>query len=227
MTSKSFPKFLFIALGAVAVLVLVVLIFSVSPTPKVEVTKPAVPFSIKKEENFNAGILVRKNFRVVMSSKATGQEVKSVIDYIIGETINHDKNIDEISVVVYDREEDINGAYTLAKGDWAFNGQWGSTSQDAGQNNDRTGYKIGYDLSQFQNSESKDKPTDREMEIYNYYWDILNEPGNPSGETIHPLWLKDANPWERERMTKVFKKYNLTNDQMADIVAKVIGWRTQ
>lgn len=159
-----------------------------------------------------------------MSSKATEQEVKSVIDYIIRETINRDNNIDEISVLVYDREKDVDGAYTLAKGDWAFNGQWGSTSQDAGQKNDRTGYKTSYDLKKLQ-ADATDKPTDHEMEVYNYYWDILNEPGNPAGTTVGPLWLEDANPWERERMIKVLKKYNLSNKQLADIISKIIEWR--
>lgn len=88
------------------------------------------------------------------------KDLKFTVSHIIDEEISKDGDLDEIIVFVSDREQDINSAY-VARAIWAFEGELGKITKEVAKNNDRSSYKIKWDIpiKENQNSLKKDEGT--------------------------------------------------------------------
>ena len=91
---------------------------------------------------------IRKEYRIIVPVDITKEELESTIAKCIKDQSTQDKDIDEIVVFVYDSEEKINGAYTLAKAEWCPNGNWSGVTQEIAKNNTRDSYKIVYNIKE-------------------------------------------------------------------------------
>ncbi len=70
--------------------------------------------------------------------------------------------------------------------------------------------------------ESTALSTDKELEIFDYYWEVFDESGNPRGYTTHPTVVDEyTNDWELERIKTVIEKYDITSDELFEIVMKL------
>lgn len=69
------------------------------------------------------------------------------------------------------------------------------------------------------------EPTAKEMEIYDLYWKKLDEAGNPREYINHPTNIEASNKWEKAKMQQVLNIYNISYDELFDIVIKVSFWK--
>jgi len=83
-------------------------------------------------------------YRIVVAPGLTQQEVKATINKLIVDETTKDRDIDEIGILVYDDKKDANDIYTVAKADWAPQGDWGSTTPQIASSNDRSAYQVTY-----------------------------------------------------------------------------------
>lgn len=177
-------------------------------------------YELKELED--APINKRREYRVVVFANLSEPEIKATINKVILDVTGSDRDLDEVSVLVYDDERDVQGAYTVAGATWAFGGRWGSTTPKIASSNSREGYSVSYDVKE---RSAENSPSEQNLTIYQDYWDTLNLPGNPLGYQNHPVVLDAANQWEIARITEVSKRHGLTVDQLLDIVIEVAVWK--
>jgi len=167
---------------------------------------------------------IRMEYRIVVPSDISKEELKATLVQVIKDKVNENEDIDEIIVFAYDREQDIDGAYTFGRVEWCPGGDWAGVTPAIASSNDRSSYKYVFDIKE-KVGEEEGKPTEKEFEIYNAYWEKLNEPGNPRGYENHPLSDESANSWEKEKIDEVAKLYNITRQEIYDIATKVTFWK--
>lgn len=166
----------------------------------------------------------RMTYKIVVPSDITKEELKATLIQVVKDKTAKNKDVDEIMVFAYDREQDIDNAYTYGKIEWCPNGNWAGVTSIIASSNDRSSYKYVFDIKE-KVGEEEGKPTEKELEIYDVYWEKLNEPGNPRGYTNHPTNLEASNKWERARMQQVLDAYNISYDELFDIVIEVSFWK--
>jgi len=180
--------------------------------------------SYTKEELAQSPLNIRMEYRIIVPSDIKKDELKATLIKVVKERTQENQDIDEVVVFAYDNEQDIDGPYTFGKIEWSPNGNWGGVTSVIASTNDRSSYKYVFDIKEKVGQE-EGKPTARELEIYNVYWEKLNEPGNPRGYTNHPTTLEASNEWEKARMQQVLNTYNISYDELFDIVIKVSLWK--
>ena len=167
---------------------------------------------------------IRMTYKIVVPSDITKEELKATLIQVIKDKTAKNKDVDEIMVFTYDREQDIDDAYTFGKVEWCPNGNWAGVTSIIASSNDRNSYKYVFDIKEKVGKE-EGRPTEKEIEIYDTYWEILNEPGNPRGYISHPTSDESANQWEKEKINEVVKLYGVTRQEIYDIVSKVTIWK--
>lgn len=167
---------------------------------------------------------IRMTYKILVPSDITKEELKATLIQVVKDKTAKNKDIDEIMVFAYDRKQDIDEAYTFGKVEWCPNGDWAGVTSAIASSNDRSSYKYVLDIKD-KVGEEEGKPTARETEIYDLYWEKLNEAGNPRGYTNHPTNLEASNEWEKARMQQVLNAYNISYDELFDIVIKVSFWK--
>jgi hypothetical protein len=98
-------------------------------------------YSIVKREDSSISGLTRFTYRVLVPENIRAVDVEPTSEKIIEELRNSNPEIDEIALFLYNRAP-VEGVYTVAAVDWAPNGEWGSTTLDIADSNDRSNYKI-------------------------------------------------------------------------------------
>lgn len=160
--------------------------------------------------------------RVVVSPDINESDLKATVTHVINEETSADKDLDEITAFIYDRNEDTESAYTVARAIWAYNGKLGTISKDAAQNNDRTGYQITWDIK----SRIKQPitfSTEEESNIYYKYQDVYKsvidefglDPFPRPGEKYAPT------PSKNKAMELTAKEFNITTSELAAILDRV------
>ncbi len=86
-------------------------------------------------------------YRVVVAPGLSEAQVRATINKLIIDETNKDGDIDEVGVLVYDDKKVSQGAYTVAKADWAPQGKWGSTTPQIASSNDRSNYQVNYQFA--------------------------------------------------------------------------------
>lgn len=84
----------------------------------------------------------RMSYRVVVPPTIKDMQVLPTFQKVLNEIISSDNEIDQIVIFMYSDKEVINGAYDVAKAEWAPNGEWGTVTPEIARNNDRTSYQI-------------------------------------------------------------------------------------
>lgn len=180
--------------------------------------------SYTQEELVQLPFNIRMTYSIIVPSDIKKDELKATLIKVIKEKIQENQDIDEIAVFAYDNKQDINSFYTFGKIEWCPNGKWDNVTSAIASTNNRSSYEYVFDIKEKVGQE-EGKPTAREIEIYNVYWEKLDESGNPRGYTNHPTALEASNEWEKIRMQQVVDIYNISHDELFDIVIKVSIWK--
>lgn len=177
--------------------------------------------SYTTEEINSLPLNVRKEYRVVISSDISEEELKSTLIQVVMDKTSENNDIDEVVVFAYDREEDVNDAFTLGKVEWCPNGDWGSVTPEIASSNDRSSYQYVFDIKdKVGNTDTSDVPTEREYEIYDYYekcyeaaWDNIDL-SDPTATVDEDLIMEE-----------VAKKYGITKEEAGRICDKVVLYK--
>ena len=180
--------------------------------------------SYTQEELAQLPLNIRMEYRIIVPSDIEKDELRATLIKVVKENVQENQDIDEVVVFAYDNESDIDGPYTFGKVEWCPNGNWAGVTSAVASTNDRSSYKYIFDIKDKVGQE-EGKPTAKEMEIYNIYWEKLNASGNPRGYTNHPTNLEASNEWEKAKMQQVLDTYNISYDELFDIVIKVSVWK--
>ncbi|HEX9826675.1 MAG TPA: hypothetical protein VGA80_08760 [Flavobacteriaceae bacterium] len=100
-------------------------------------------YEIKKEEDLGYGGIKRTQLRIVIPSGLEKNTVENNIKYAVIESYNK-KESDRISVLVYEKGDNIESAFSVGKGDFAPNGKWEEISSEISLEN----YKLNIDLNE-------------------------------------------------------------------------------
>lgn len=165
---------------------------------------------------------IRKQYRVLVPSDISKDELKSTLIQIVIDKTSENKDIDAIAIFAYDRKEDINDAYTFGTMNWCPNGNWGDVTPEITSNNDRSSYEYVFDIKDKVGDKNIERPTDLEFEINDYYyvcsdaeWDKidLSDPyAFVDEDTIYPI---------------IADKYGITKEEAKEICRKVSIYQMQ
>lgn len=188
------------------------------------IDKPLSSYSSLEIENLPLNL--RKEYRILVASEITKEELEATFKKFINEKTNENKDIDEIVVLAYDNKNDINDAYTYGKAEWCPNGKWGEVSPDIALSNNRESYKFNFQINdKVGNLEKSDKPSDREIEIYNELKHRLNRMfDDPDYYYVLETDAK-MQEYEKQQHEEVCKKYNISLEELDEIYYRVVGWK--
>jgi hypothetical protein len=165
---------------------------------------------------------IRKQYRVLVPSDISEEEVKATFTQIIMDETSKNNDIDAICIFAYDRKEDINGAYTIGKVDWCPNGNWGDVTSKIAETNDRSSYEYVFDIKGKVVNPTIDSPTELEFEIYDYFlvccddeWDKI--------DLNDPYAIVD----EELVAQKVAEHYGISVEKVDEICLKVVEYQYQ
>lgn len=165
-------------------------------------------YSIEKVDDVSIGTIIRKDLRVLISDadNLNENQLQDICKEIVTNYI--DKNdVNALTIYLFDDKNDINGTYTLGKCGYYPEGDIGNASNiTAG---DYKTFTYTFDINA---RDSSKKPTDLEIEIYNYLNDLLND-GDGSFE------------YEDECEKKTAETFNITQDEVSKIWLKVYGYK--
>jgi hypothetical protein len=170
------------------------------------------------EELNSLPLNVRKLCKVVVSPSISKEELKSTLIQVVMDETSKNSDIDEVSVMAYDRKGEVDFAYNLGKVDWCPNGDWGAVTPEIASSNDRSSYKYVFDiLDRVGKIKTSEKPSEREYEIYDYYNKCYNEAADNLNLDKDPY----ATVNEDLIMQKVADKYGITKEEADRIYIKV------
>lgn len=179
-------------------------------------------YEIVETEDDPSGSAIRKQYRVLVPSDVSKEELKATLIQIVMDKTSENKNIDAIAIFAYDRKEDINDAYTFGTMNWCPNGNWGDVTPEIASNNDRSSYEYVFDIKDKVGDKNIERPTDLEFEINDYYyvcsdaeWDKidLSDPyAFVDEDTIYPI---------------IADKYGITIEEAKEICRKVSIYQMQ
>jgi hypothetical protein len=179
-------------------------------------------YEIVESEDDTWKSAIRKQYRVVVPTDISKEELKATLIQIVLDKTSENKDIDAISIFAYDRREDVNGAYTLGTVDWCPNGNWGAVTPEIASSNDRSSYEYVFDIKEKVGDENLERPTDLEFEIRDYYtvcsdaeWDKI--------DLSDPYAVVD----EDVVYQKVADKYGITKGEAEEICMKVTLYQMQ
>lgn len=185
--------------------------------------KPLSAYSTSEIENLPMNI--RKEYRVVVPSDISKEELKSTLIQVVMDKTSEYLDIDEVAVFAYDRKEDADGIYTFGRGEWCPNGDWAGVTSTIASTNDRSSYQYNFDIKDKVGSiDASDSPTEREFEIHDYYDARLLEETKKLIEAEDAgISYKYADQEELENAvrTEVANKYGISEEELDKIYIKV------
>ena len=117
---------IFVGLIAVVIIVVVAIFAGCveEPQDKVAQDKIAIPmYQIVEQEDVSYLNTVRLSLKVVVPSNITEQEIKDVAGDVV-KKVTKSQDVNAIGIFMYDKIEDVGGAYTVSSVDWAPYGDW-------------------------------------------------------------------------------------------------------
>lgn len=168
---------------------------------------------------------IRKDYRIVVPSDISKEELKSTLIHIVMDETSANPDIDEVVLFAYDRKEDTDSIYTFGRVEWCPNGDWAGVTSLIASTNDRSSYQYNFDIKdKVGDIEVSDKPSERELEIHDYYDNLLLEETKKLIEAEDEgLDYKYANQEELENAirTEVANKYSISEEELDKIYMKV------
>lgn len=160
--------------------------------------------------------------RVVVPPGINEEDLKATTTHIINDETSKDNDLDEITVFVYDREEDVDGAYTVAKVTWAPGGELGNVTKEIAKNNDRGNYEIKWNIKERIRTGAVFS-SDEEREIYYRYSETLSRIHSEEGlDPLPKVGEKDAPTPKADKAKKmVAEAFNITTDELIKIISRV------
>ena len=148
-------------------------------------------------DRFNVSVLINNN-------PTTEQQIKAISEKIIEE---YQDKADAVSILFYFQKSQIGGAYTLAKADWAPNGDWSQADL-------KTNQKLVYNFKNIIGQERIEGPTAEEYEINKAMKDLWHKMVKDTNELITD-----------EDVAKILApKYNKTVDELLEIRTRVVDY---
>ena len=95
-----------------------------------------------KELNF----ILRKEYKIIVPRRISIQKLDAVIEDLINNKIKENKDIDEIVILIYDKEKDVQGKYTVAKAIWGVGGKLDDSTAQLANTNDKSRHDISFDI---------------------------------------------------------------------------------
>jgi len=160
--------------------------------------------------------------RVIVPSDINEEDLKFTVNHIISEETWGDKDLDEITVFLFDREEDTNSAYTVARAIWAFEGKLGKVTKEIAKNNDRKDYRITWSIkSRIINQATFS--TEEETEIYYRYAEIYGDIIEKEGlDPLPKLGEKDTSTPKKDKAEKITaEEFDISANRLREILDKV------
>jgi hypothetical protein len=165
---------------------------------------------------------IRKQYRVLVPSDVSKEELKSTLIQIVIDKTSENKDIDAIAIFAYDRKEDINDAYTFGTMNWCPNGNWGDVTPEIASNNGRSSYEYVFDIKDKVGDKNIERPTDLEFEINDYYW-VCSDAEWDKIDLSDPYAFVD----EYIIYQKIADKYGITKEEAEEICMKVTIYQMQ
>lgn len=164
-----------------------------------------VDYEIVETEDFSIPSANRFNVRVLMSNNPTTEDqIKAVSEKIVQD---YQEKADAVSILFYFEESQVDGAYTLAKADWAPNGDWSQADL-------KTNQKLVYNFKDIVDQERSDGPTVEEREINQAMKDLWYEMVDQTDDLVTD-----------EDVAKILApQYGKTVDEMLEIRMKVTNY---
>ena len=173
----------------------------------------------------NLPINIRKEYRVVVPSDISKEELKSTLIQVAMDKTSEYPDIDEVVVFAYDKKEDADSIYTFGRGEWCPNGDWAGVTSTIASTNDRSSYQYNFDIKDKVGSiDASDRPTEREFEIHDYYDARLLEETKKLIEAEDaglPYKYADQEELENAVRTEVVNKYGISEEELDKIYIKV------
>ncbi len=162
-----------------------------------------IDYKIIKVDDISYKEVKRYNIKVVISNNpATKAQVKAISNKIINDYRIKEK-ADAVSILYYFNKDQVDGAYTLAKVEWAPNGDWEQSDLKKNQ-------KTTYQFTNFIDQVRKNEPTVLEREINQAMKDKWYELSENNSDITDEDVAKILAP-----------KYNKTVAEMLEIRRKV------
>jgi len=164
-----------------------------------------IDYEILETEDFSIPSANRFNVKVLISNNpATAEQIKAVSEKIVEDYRN---KADAVSILFYFDKSQVDGAYTIAKADWAPNGDWSQADL-------KTNQKLVYDLKDIVGQERTDDPTSEEREINKAMRDLWYEMVDESDEVVTDEDVAEI----------LAPQYNKTVEEMMEIRMKVSNY---
>lgn len=119
-------------------------------------------YDIEKEEDISYGGIKRTQLRIVIPSGLDKETVENNIKYSVIESYEKEKS-DGISILVYEKGDNIESAFSVAKGDFAPNGKWENIEKGISLEK----YKLNIDLNEhYFKPKEKSEETNSSIVLY-------------------------------------------------------------
>lgn len=159
--------------------------------------------------------------RVVVPLDIDEKDLKFTVSHIINKETS-DKDVDEITVFVYDRKEDASSPYTVAKAIWAYQGKLGKITKEIAKNNDRKDYKITWNIKSRILTQSV-HATKEETEIYYRYAEIKSDIVEKEGFDRLPKAGEVDVPTPKKDKAEIqtAEEFNISVSELREIIDRV------
>ena len=166
----------------------------------------------------NLPMNIRKEYRVVVPTDISKEELKATLIQVVMDKTSENPDIDAIMIFAYDREEDADDFYTFGRLIWSPDGETFAVPPSIASKNDHSSYKYGFDICDKVGNAYVDRPTEREFEIHDIYYEALME--IPEED----LW-KDMHGAEAKIRARVAKELGISEEELSEIYFKVEGYK--
>lgn len=182
---------------------IVILVFAVVGCGSDKATNTRdIDYEIISKDDLSYGGAVRLSVDVVVNEETNLEELESISKEVLSE-VKKDISLNALAINFYDYEEYIGrGGYTLGKTIYAPNGKW----EDANTTSAGNYRYMDYDF-QFRVKDWDNRLTREEVSIFKDWKDLLKD-----------------DTTEESATEQVSEKFNITKDEVDDIIMKQITW---
>jgi len=166
----------------------------------------------------NLPMNIRKEYRVVVPTDISKEELKATLIQVVMDKTSENPDIDVIMIFAYDREEDADDFYTFGRLIWSPDGETFAVPSSIASKNDHSSYKYGFDIRDKIGNANVDRPTEREFEIHDIYYEALME--IPEEDL-----LKDMHGAEAKVRARVAKELGISEEELSEIYIKVVVYK--
>lgn len=156
----------------------------------------------------------RFSYNVLVAKNISKEDLQKTAEKVVSDMRIKDNDIDELTMNFYDSEKEMTPS---GKAIWAPNGIWGTVYPELARSNNRASYKVELSFYEFGTSDSSREMTDKEREIYDFYYDSIanyqKEKGNNADVTV-------GSAFDRQIVSEITKKYSITEDEFEKILYK-------